>query len=226
MSAEMKRLADAQVKLVAAQGILADAKVASEGARKFSVQIEREVVERVRKNEDLAASRTAALKRAMKLGAKPPSSRQTPGIVADYVARRAAEDRLTVSKHVLKELLAEEDEAQLAVEAAIAQLHAAARTVLAEEASALVSKIEKLEAESLRTRVAVESFARSGLLGLGRELGGCDANTKEILRGNTLLPIGITNHALWREANVAAEQVRQRYADLMKSPNPALKSVA
>ena len=68
VSAANQRLALAHVKLAEAQGILADAKIASEGGRKFSDQVEVELAGHVRKNEDLAASRAAELKRAMKLG--------------------------------------------------------------------------------------------------------------------------------------------------------------
>jgi hypothetical protein len=153
----------------------------------------------------------------MKLGAKPPRSRQTPTLAADHVARRAAEDRLTVAKHVIKELLAEEDAAQVAVEAAIARLHAAARDILAGEAAALVSKIRALEAESMQNRIAIEAISRSGCMGWQREVDLNDA-VKEVLRANTLTPIGITNHALWREANVSAERVRLRHAALLKHP--------
>jgi hypothetical protein len=58
-------------------------------------------------------------------------------------------------------------------------------------------------------------------MGWQREAGLNDA-VREVLRANTLTPIGITNHALWREANVSAERVRQRHAALLKQvPAPA-----
>ena len=121
---------------------------------------------------------------------------------------------------MLKELLAEEDEAQLAVDAAIACLHLEARGILAEEASELALKIQALEAESLRIRVAVESLARSGVLGYGHALA-LDAAGKEILHGNLQLPLAIRNHVLWRDSNDGAERVRQRYAELVKQPHLA-----
>jgi hypothetical protein len=62
-------------------------------------------------------------------------------------------------------------------------------------------------------------------LGWGREIALTDA-AKEILRGNTMLEIGIRNHALWRDSNTGAELVRQRYDSLLKeNPAPA-KSAA
>jgi hypothetical protein len=209
-----KRLAAAHAKLATARAILADAKIASEGGRKFSAQVGLELADLARKNEDLAATRAATLKQALKLGSTTPFPK-TPRPASDHVARRAAEEQFTVSKHVLKELLAEEDEAQLAVDAAIAELNATARDILADEAAALASKISALDAESMQSRIAVEAIARSGCMGWQREVGLNDA-VREVLRANTLMPIGITNHALWREANVSAELVRQRHAACRK----------
>ena len=220
MSAELKRMAAAHAKLATAQAILADAKIASEGGRKFSAQVGLELAALARKNDDLAATRAATLKRALKLGSTTLFPK-TPRPASDHVARREAEERFTVSKHVLKELLAEEDEAQLAVDAAIAELHATARDILGDEAAALAAKISALDAESMQHRIAIEAIARSGCMGWQREVGQNDA-VREVLRTNTLTPIGVTNHALWREANVSAERVRQRHAALLKQvPAPA-----
>src|ERR1700722_16361920 len=141
MSADAnQRMAAAHAKLATAQAILADAKIASDGGRKFSAQVGLELAALARKNDDLAATRAATLKRALKLGSTKLFPK-TPRPASDHVARREAEERFTVSKHVLKELLAEEDEAQLAVDAAIAELHATARDILGDEAAALAAKI-------------------------------------------------------------------------------------
>jgi hypothetical protein len=210
-----KRLEAAHAKVAAAETKLAEARRATEAARVFATEIGLEVLDHVKRNQDLAAVRAATLMRSLKIGAKP-KFRSSPKLADDYVGKLDAANRAAAAKQALRELVNEESLAQRELDQAIAGLHAAARSILAEETSALVSKIQKLEAESLRTRVAVEAMARSGVMGLGRQLGVDDA-TKETLRANTLLPIGITNHALWRAANVEAEHVRLRYFDLIKS---------
>jgi hypothetical protein len=161
------------------------------------------------------------LKQALKLGSTTLFPK-TPRPASDHVARREAEERFTVSKHVLKELLAEEDEAQLAVDAAIAELHATARDILGDEAAALASKISALDAESMRHRIATEAIARSGCMGWARDLGLNDA-VRAVLRTNMLTEISVTNHTLSREANVEAERVRQRHASRLKQV-PALSA--
>ena len=61
------------------------------------------------------------------------------------------EERLKIAEFALDELVAEQNEAQAALDKATEALHAAARAVLAQEGHALVAKIDKLEGESLRT---------------------------------------------------------------------------
>jgi hypothetical protein len=215
-----KRLAVAHAKLATARAILADAKIASEGGRKFSAQVGLELAALARKNEDLAATRAATLKQALKLGSTTPLPK-TPRPASDHVARREAEERFTVSGHVIKELLAEEDEARLAVDAALAELNAIARDILGEEAAKLAAKISALDAESMQHRIAIEAIARSNCMGWAREIGLNDA-VREVLRTNTLTEIGTKNHALWRSANVEAERVRQLHAArLSQVPAPA-----
>jgi hypothetical protein len=217
MSADAeKRLGDAHAKLAAARAILADAKIASEGSRKFSAQVGLELAALARKNDDLAATRAATLKKALKLGSTTLFPK-TPRPASDHVARREAEERFTISKCVLRELLAAENEAQLAVDAAIAELNSIARDILGEEAAKLAAKISALDAESMRHRLAIEAIARSGCMGWAREIGLNDA-VRAVLRTNMLTEISTTNHALSREANVEAERVRQLHAARLKVP--------
>jgi hypothetical protein len=121
----------------------------------------------------------------------------------------------------LRVLVGEESAANRELDSAIVELHAAARAVIADETSALVRKITDLEEQSMAVRLQVEAVARSNVMGLTRQL---DDATREILRGNSTTALGITNHQLWRAANVEAESVRKRYDFLMKNPAPATRA--
>jgi hypothetical protein len=94
----MSGLKAAHSRVAAAKSALADASKAAEKARGFLAEVGLEVVGHVRRSEELAASRAAALREATKLGgAKPPF----PTAVApakDRLQRLEAEDRQAVAK--------------------------------------------------------------------------------------------------------------------------------
>ena len=216
------RVAAAHAKVAAAKSDLAAADASVESARAYVAEMEIEVADHVKKSDAASVTQAAALAQSLRVG-KPATFPNVPFVAVDHTARRSAEERLKIAEFALDELVAEQNEAQAALDKATEALHAAARAVLAEEGHALVAKIDNLEGESLRTRVAVESLARSGVLGWGREIGLNDA-AKEILRTNTLLPLGIRNHGLWHDSNTGAELVRQRFAALIQHQAPATRA--
>ena len=215
------RVAAAHAKVTATKSNLAAVDESVESARAYVAEIEIEVADHVKKS-DASVTQAAALAQSLRVG-KPATFPRAPFVAVDRTARRSAEERLKIAEFALDELVAEQNEAQAALDKATEALHAAARAVLAQEGHALVAKIDKLEGESLRTRVAVESLARSGVLGWGREIGLNDA-AMEILRTNTLLPLGIRNHGLWHDSNTGAELVRQRFAALIQHQAPATRA--
>ena len=181
-----KRLADAHRSLAEARAALNLTAAAVEAARKFASEVGLELAGHVKRNNDRAAVRAASLMASLKIGATP-KFKASPKLADDHLKRIDAENRASAARAALEGLLAEEREAQREVDVAVAALHAAAKSVVAEEAEELVAKIQKLEGESLRTRVAVEAMARSGVLGWGREIGLKDA-AKEIAHEHVAAP--------------------------------------
>jgi hypothetical protein len=218
MSAE--RLAAAHAKVAAAQSKFAGASKAAEAARGFVAKIAVELVGHQQRNQDLADIRAAALMRSLKVGSKPKIA-ASPKLADDHLRRMDAEHRAAAAKQALHSLVGEESSAHRELDSAVVELHAAARAVIADETSALVRRITELEEQSMRVRLQVEAVARSGVMGLARQL---DDATKEVLRGNSLSALGVTNHSLWRAANVEAEHVRQKYDSLLKNPAPATRA--
>ena len=222
MSAELKRIADAHAKVRDTDATVVAAVKAETAARALLANAENELARHQRRNKEKASERAGKLMAALKLGGSAPAFKKK-GVdrAADHIAVLEAQDQRDAARIAVDTLSAEHSAATVAHDAAIAQLHATARDILADEAAALASKISALEAESMQSRIAVEAIARSNCMGWAREAGINDA-VRAVLRGNTLTPIGTTNHALWREANVSAERVRQLHAARLKQvPAPA-----
>jgi hypothetical protein len=221
MSADAsQRLADAHAKVAAAEKKLAAASKASEAAGEFAARIAVELVAHSQRHQDRADAKAATLMRALKVGSKPKIA-ASPKLAADHIAKIDAEHRSEAAKQALHSLVGEESSAHRELDSAVVELHAAARAVIADETSALVRRITELEEQSMRVRLQVEAVARSGVMGLARQL---DDATKEVLRGNSLSALGVTNHSLWRAANVEAEHVRQKYDSLLKNPAPVTRA--
>jgi hypothetical protein len=218
MSAE--RLAAAHVRVSAATTKLADASRTASAAREFADKLAVELVGHSQRQQDLADIRAGALMRALRVGSKPKIA-AAPKLADDQLKRLDAEHRSGAATQALRVLVGEQESSQRELDTAIVELHAAARAVIASETSALVRRITELEEQSMRVRVQVEAVARSGVMGLARQL---DDDTREILRGNSLTELGITNHQLWRSANVEAESVRRRYDYLLKNPAPVTRA--
>jgi hypothetical protein len=215
------KLAAAHVRVTETDAAVVAAVKARRAARGILDDIEMELAKHLRRNKELASERAGKLMAALKKGSSPSFAKKGVDMAADHLAVMEAQHRRDAARIAVDTLSAELSAATVAHDAAIAQLHVEARDILAEEAAALVSKISALEAESMQSRIAVEAIARSGCMGWQREVGQNDA-VRAVLRGNTLTEIGVTNHSLWREANVSAERVRQRHAALLKQvPAPA-----
>jgi hypothetical protein len=149
-----KRLQAAHARVSGAKISLSEASRAAEKARGHLADVGLEVVGHVRRHEELAASRAAALREALKLGGKP-----LPTVVApakDRLQRLEAEDRAAVAKRVLSDLVGEEQVAQRELDEAVAELHGAARAVVAAEVESVVSQINELERESMANRIELE----------------------------------------------------------------------
>ncbi len=215
MSAEMKRLEAAHTRVSAAKSELADSAKAAEKAREFAAEIAVEVVEHARRNEELAASRAATLKQALRLGSTTPFPK-TPRPASDHAARREAEDRQKIAKHALTELVAEETQAQRRLDEAIAELHAAARAVIGTEVDEAIAAIAESEAKAMRHRIEVDGLSRAGVVGWGTQIELSDAG-KKILVGNTMTAIGVKNAMEWLSANASAQNWRDRFEALIAS---------
>jgi hypothetical protein len=213
------RLATAHTKVAEAQSRLAGASKAASAAREFADRLAVELVAHSQRQQDLADLRTAALLRSLKVGK--PKIAAAPKLADDQLKRLDAEHRSGAATQALRVLVGEESSAQRELDTAIVELHAAARAVIADETSALVRKITELEEQSMAIRLQIEAVSRSGVMGLARQL---DEDTREILRGNSLTNLGVTNHQLWRAANVEAESVRRRYDYLLKNPAPVMRA--
>ena len=222
MNADLKRMAAAHAQVAETDAAVIAAVKAETAARALLANAENELARHQRRNKEKASERAGKLMAALKLGGSAPAFKKK-GVdrAADHIAVLEAQDQRDAARIAVDTLSAEHSAATVAHDAAIAQLHATARDILADEAAALASKIGTLDAESMQHRIAIEAIARSNCMGWAREIGLNDA-VREVLRTNTLTPIGVTNHAWWREANVSAERVRQRHAALLKQvPAPA-----
>ena len=221
-AAPEKRLAAAHAKVTETDAAVVAAVKAETAARTILANAENELARHQRRNKEKASERAGKLMAALKLGGSAPAFKKK-GVdrAADHIAVLEAQDQRDAARIAVDTLSAEHSAATVAHDAAIAQLHATARDILADEAAALASKIGTLDAESMQHRIAIEGIARSNCMGWARAVGLSDA-VREVLRTNTLTEIGVTNHSLWREANVSAERVRQRHAELLKQvPAPA-----
>jgi hypothetical protein len=220
--------ADPEMRMAAAHAAVAetDAAVVAavkslQAAQTILANVENELAKHLRRNKELAFERAAKLMAALKKGSSPSFAKKGVDMAADHLAVMEAQHRRDAAQIAVDTLSAERSAATVAHDAAIAKLHVAARDILGEEAAALASKIRALDAESMQNRVAIEAIGRSGCMGWSREVGLND-EVRAVLRTNTLTEIGVTNHSLWREANVSAERVRQRHAGLLKQvPAPA-----
>jgi hypothetical protein len=221
MSAELKRMVAAHAKVAETDAAVVAAVKAETAARTLLAAAENELARHQRRNKEKASERAGKLMAALKLGGSAPAFKKK-GVdrAADHIAVLEAQDQRDAAKIAVDTLTAERAAATVAHDDAIAKMHVAARDILADEAAELASKIQKLDAESMRHRLAIEGIARSNCMGWAREVGLAD-EVRAVLRGNTLLSIGVTNHALWREANVEAERVRQLHAARLKVPAPA-----
>ena len=99
---------------------------------------------------------------------------------------------------------------------AVAELHGAARAVVAAEVESVVSRINELERESMSARIELEGAVRSGNLGWSWDLGLSDQG-KRLLAGNAVTDIAQKNAPEWARANEAAESWRARYAFLIEN---------
>jgi hypothetical protein len=215
MTAAAKRLATAHRRVGESKTELAAAAAAAEKARSLAATLAIEVLEHVRKNEDATALRTAALKRALKTG-DAPSFKKEPELAVDYVAMREAENRQSAAKQAMTELVAEQTQAQLEVDEAIAELNAAARGVISAQLDDAVSKVAALELEVMQRRADIEGLARSNVLGWGLQTAMSDA-AKRLLAGNSMTDIGVKNSGPWARANEHAETWRARYQGLVEN---------
>jgi hypothetical protein len=217
-----KRLAAAHAKVTETDAAVIAAVKAETAARALLANAENELARHQRRNKEKASERAGKLMAALKLGGSAPAFKKK-GVdrAADHIAVLEAQDQRDAARIAVDTLSAEHSAATVAHDAAIAQLHATARDILADEAAALASKIGTLDAESMRHRIAIEGIARSNAMGWQRESGLAD-EVRAVLHGNTLTEIGTKNHALWRSANVEAERVRQLHAArLSQVPAPA-----
>jgi hypothetical protein len=208
-----KRLQAAHARVAAAKSALEAASKAAEKGRGFLADVGLEVVAHLRRHEEAAASRAAALREAMKLGdAKPFPTAVAPA--KDRLQRLEAEDRQAVAKRVLNDLVGEEQVAQREVDEAVAELHGAARGVLSTEIEIIVSRVVALELESMAARIELEGAVRSGNLGWSWDLALSDQG-KRLLAINTTTDIAQKNAPEWARANESAEAWRARYEALI-----------
>jgi hypothetical protein len=217
MTAEMKLIKAAHTRVSAAKSALAAATAAAEKARRHLADVGLEVIAHVKRHEDAAASRVAALREAMKLGGRPLPAAVAPA--KDRLQRLAAEDRQAVAKRVLHDLVAEEQDAQREVDEAIAELHAAARAVIGAEVDDAVMKVVAIERDAMLLRAEIDGLARSGVAGWGNQIAMSDAG-KRVLAGNATTSIGIKNSQEWALANEFAEGWRARQAFLLENCAP------
>jgi hypothetical protein len=217
MSADAnQRLADAHRRLAEAKAALNAATVTAEAARKFAAEVGLEVLRHVKRNEDRAAIRAAALMRSLKVVGAKPKLKSEPKLADDHRARLDAENRAALAHQAREELAAEERSAQQAVDDAHVELEAAARSVLAREAEQHAVFIAAIEREALQHRIELEGAVRSGAFGLIKQ-NGLSEVSRRIVRENEALSISVRNAPEWASANEAAEAWRRRLAILLKN---------
>jgi hypothetical protein len=216
-----KRVGAAHTKVLETQAAVASAVKALAAAQTFLDDIERELAKHLGRNQQRAAERAAKLMAALKMGSSPPAFTKS-GMAADHVAVTDAEHRRDAAKIAVDKLGAEVSAARLAHDDARNALEVEARIILAREAEGVVERIAELEHDALQHRIELEGILRSGVLGWGSKITISDAG-KRTLTSNEMTRIGVKQDAAWHAANAAAERVRHRYDDLMKS-NAALVS--
>jgi hypothetical protein len=161
-----KRLADAHLRVAAAERAHAAANKAATAARDFAAEIATELAEHVKRDEIATASRAKDLANSLRSG-DAPAFKKSPVSAADRVARFDAESRATSARQALEELASEEHAARVAVDAAKAELQAAARAVLSGEAESYAAKVVALEIEALSSRSQLEAELRNSAAGWG-----------------------------------------------------------
>jgi hypothetical protein len=149
------------------------------------------------------------------MGSSPAFTKRV-GMAGDHTARMDAEHRRDAAQMAVEKLGAEVSAARLAHDDATNALEVEARTILAREAEGVVERIAELEHDALQHRIELEGILRSGVLGWGSKITLGDAG-RRALTANEASRIGVKQAPEWHSANTAAERVRQRYFDLMKS---------
>jgi hypothetical protein len=160
-----KRLGAAHLRVAEAERVLAAATNAATKAQEFAATTEAEVAKHVERDQALAADRAEGLKHALKSGF-PPKFVASP-TTKERVQRVEAEDRQTAARKAAEDLSADADSAKATLDDAQAELAAAARAVLSEEAEAYAAKVVELELEAVSNRNQLEASLRSTAAGWG-----------------------------------------------------------
>jgi hypothetical protein len=213
------RLATAHTKVAEAQSRLAGASKAASAAREFADRLAVELVAHSQRQQDLADLRTAALSRSLKVGK--PKIAAAPKLADDQLKRLDAEHRSGAATQALRVLVGEESWRSASSIRRLWNYMRPQEPSSPPRRPRSSRKSMRSRPSPWRSRLQIEAVSRSGVMGLARQL---DEDTREILRGNSLTNLGVTNHQLWRAANVEAESVRRRYDYLLKNPAPVMRA--
>ena len=160
-----KRLSDAHARVAMAERALIAATATAAKATDFAPAVEAEVGVHAARDQALAAERAEGLKQSLKSGGAPKFVASPT--TKERIARIDAEARRAAAQRARDELNADAQEAKAGFDTARAELEAAARGVLSEEAESYAAKAVELELEAQSKRAQLEAELRNSASGWG-----------------------------------------------------------